>query len=328
MKKLLTFLAVAAMLTGCANRGGARGGAADEAQEPALNEVAVNADSLYGFVEAQVALGPRTPGSKAHAECVALIQSELHRMGVDTVEVQRAPVTTFKGDRFTAQNILGRINPKAANRVLFLAHYDTRPWADNDPDEANHTTPVVGANDGGSGVACLLEAARVLAPSLPDSLGLDLLFVDMEDSGESNSSDEDELSWCLGSQEWVKALPYSAANRPRFGILFDMVGGTDARFHREYFSQRHAAPIVNKVWDIARRSGFADRFLNETGGGIVDDHLWMNRAGIPCINIIESRNPQTGAFNPTWHTVTDDLLHIDRASLKAAAQTAVNSVIN
>lgn len=321
-------MAVTAILGGCANRGGARSDAAEQAQETTLKEVAVNPDSLYHFVEAQVALGPRTPGSKAHAQCVELIQSQLRRMGVDTVELQRAPVTTFKGERFTAQNILGRINPSATDRVLFLAHYDTRPWADNDPDAANHSTPVMGANDGGSGVACLLEAARVLAPTLPDSLGLDLLFVDMEDSGESNSADEDELSWCLGSQEWIKALPYTGANRPRFGILFDMVGGQNARFHREYFSQRHAAPILNKVWDIARRSGFSDRFINETGGGIVDDHLWMNRAGIPCINIIESRNPDTGAFNPTWHTVNDDLLHIDRASLKAAAQTAVNSVLN
>ena len=293
-----------------------------------LRTVPVCADSLYSHVERQVTLGPRTPGSEAHERCVALITGYLKACGVDTVVIQSAPVTTFKGEKFTAKNILGRINPEAADRVLLLAHYDTRPWADSDPDESMHDTPIDGANDGASGVAVLMETARVLAPELPDSLGVDLLFVDMEDSGESGGSGDTEETWCRGTQEGVKQMPYTTENRPRFGILLDMVGGRDALFHREYFSQRHASPVVDKVWSIARRSGFGERFVNQPGGAVVDDHLFVNRAGIPCIDIIESINGQTGSFNPTWHTMGDNLSGIDRNTLKAAAQTVVNTILN
>ena len=172
-----------------------------------------------------------------------------------------------------------------------------------------------------------METARVLAPALHDSIGVDLLFTDMEDSGQSGGGDT-EATWCLGTQEWVKQLPYTSENRPMFGILLDMVGGSDARFHREYFSDRHASPVVDKVWNIARRSGFGETFINTSGGAIVDDHLFINRAGIPCIDIIESINEHTGSFNPTWHTTADNISAIDRKSLCAAAQTVVNTILN
>lgn len=309
--------------------GATSGGTAETgAVADSLRTVAVNADSLYNHVERQVQLGPRTPGSKAHADCVTLIETYLRDCGVDTVSIQNAPVTTYTGERFTARNILGQINPSATDRVLLLAHYDTRPWADNDEDPSARQTPIDGANDGASGVAVLMEVARVLSGELPDSLGLDLLFVDMEDSGESGSNEDTEATWCLGTQEWVKQMPYTQANRPQFGILLDMVGGMGAKFHREYFSQRHASPVVDKVWNIARRSGLEERFVNRQGGGVVDDHLFINRAGIPCIDIIESLNEHTGSFNPTWHTHADNLAGIDRTTLRDAAQVVVNTILN
>ena len=315
----------AATLSSCA--GGNRSAtAASAANADTLRTVAVSADSLYSHVVKQVELGPRTPGSTAHGRCVELITGYMNECGVDTTMVQTAPVTTFKGEKFTAKNIFAQINRAADNRVLLLAHYDTRPWADSDPDEAMHGTPIDGANDGASGVAVLMEVARVLAPQLPDSIGVDLLFVDMEDSGESGGDSEE--TWCLGTQEWIRQMPYNSDNRPRFGILLDMVGGTDALFHCEYFSQRHASPVVDKVWNIARRSGFGDRFVNKNGGAVVDDHLFINRAGIPCIDIIESINEHTGSFNPTWHTMADNIANIDRRSLQAAAQTVVNTILN
>lgn len=283
-----------------------------------------NADSLYGFVARQVELGPRTPGSEAHEACGDMIVGMLKGYGIDSVAEQYASVTTFDGKRFKARNIMGCINPSCNRRVLLLAHYDTRPWADNDLDEASRATPVVGANDGGSGVAILLEVARLLGRNEPDSVGIDLLFVDMEDSGDSGG---DEDTWCLGTQEWVKQMPYTAENRPRYGILLDMVGGHDACFHREYFSEQAAAPHVDRIWAVARESGYGDRFVNRRGGAVVDDHIHINRAGIPCVDIIESVNADTGSFNPTWHTTGDDMSGIDRNSLKAVAQTVLNAVL-
>lgn len=279
-----------------------------------------DADSLYAFTEAQVKLGPRVPGTEAHKACRELLIAELTRMGVDTVSVQTVPVTFHDGKHATAYNIMGSINPSANDRVLLLAHYDTRPTADEDPYAANHSRPIDGANDGASGVAVLLETARVLAQHPAGNLGVDLLFVDAEDSGETGG---DESTWCLGSQEWAKNPPYTNENRPAFGILLDMVGGADARFPREYISDRYARSVNDKVWSTAAAAGYSDRFPNSTGGSIIDDHIYINRAGIPCIDIIESANPQTGSFNPTWHTMDDNLSNIDRNTLRAVADVVI-----
>lgn len=324
MKKIIGLLSLLISFAACS---GAKGntGSSEADTEATAPSFTANADSLYTYVEAQVVLGPRTPGSQAHDWCADLIETTLRQAGVDSIAVQLAPVTTFNGEHFTTRNIMGCINPTATRRVLLLAHYDTRPWADNDNDPTAHSTPVDGANDGASGVAVLLETARVTARTLPDSIGLDLLFVDMEDSGESGPGDT-ENSWCLGTQEWVKQMPYTTQNRPMFGILLDMVGGHEAVFHREYISNAMAPAVVNRVWAVARDSGYSDRFVNKPGGAVVDDHLFINRAGIPCIDIIESLNPATGTFNPTWHTTDDNLGGIDRNTMKIVAQTVLNTI--
>ncbi len=324
MIKAIGIAAVLTLVSGCTGAK-QRPSATGEQASAATPSYTANADSLYSHVERQMAFGPRTPGSEGHRECGDMIVSRLHAYGVDSVAQQHAPVTLYNGSRFTARNILGSINPTADQRILLLAHYDTRPWADNDPDPDNHSKPVPGANDGASGVAVLLETARLLGRALPDSIGVDLLFVDLEDSGVSGGEGTEE-TWCLGTQEWVKHMPYTADNCPRFGILLDMVGGADARFHREYFSNRAAPSLVNRVWAIAREAGYGDRFINTQGGAVVDDHLFINRAGIPCIDIIESTNPATGSFNPTWHTIDDDLPAIDRNTLKAVTQTVLNVI--
>ncbi|MDE6360765.1 MAG: M28 family peptidase [Muribaculaceae bacterium] len=284
--------------------------------------VAADADSLFGFVETQVGFGPRNPGSEGHAACRRYLAEMLKAYGVDTVTLQQAPVSTWKGERMTAYNILGRINPGAKDRVLLLAHYDTRPWADEDPGEENRATPIDGANDGASGVAVLLETARCLQKARPDSIGVDLLLVDLEDSGRSGGGDED--SWCLGTQKWVEEMPYTSTDRPMYGVLLDMVGGKDAIFHREHISQTYAKRVVDKIWALANASGHADRFPNSMGGSVIDDHLYVNQAGIPCVDIIESYNPHTGSFNPTWHTTSDNLAAIDRETLRVVTQVVLN----
>lgn len=325
MKKLIGILTMACVFAACSGAKGHQAAGGTEAEAAVTARFNADADSLFRYVADQVALGPRTPGTEAHRLCGDMITARLKAYGVDSVATQYAQVTTFDGTRQTARNIMGCINPGASERVLLLAHYDTRPWADNDPEAEERTRPVTGANDGASGVAVLLETARLLGQSLPDSVGVDLLFVDMEDSGTSDGPDS-ESTWCLGTQEWVKQMPYTAQNRPRFGILLDMVGGQGAVFHREYLSHQLAPGIVDRVWAVARESGFADRFVNSVGGAVVDDHLFINRAGIPCIDIIESVNPHTGSFNPYWHTSGDNLGNIDRSTLKAAAQVVLNTV--
>lgn len=325
MKKITGIFALACVFAGCSGAKGHQSEGSPESEPAAKVRFEADADSLFRYVSDQVELGARVPGSDAHRRCGDMIVERLGRYGIDSVAVQEVPVTTFDGVRHSARNILGCINPGATQRVLLLAHYDTRPWADSDPAAEERSRPVPGANDGASGVAVLLEAARLLGRALPDSLGVDLLFTDMEDSGTSDGP-ESESSWCLGTQEWVKQMPYTAANRPRYGILLDMVGGQGAVFHREYFSNQLAPGVVDRVWAVARESGYGDRFVNSTGGAVVDDHLFVNRAGIPCIDIIESVHPHTGSFNPSWHTVSDNIGAIDRATLKAAAQVVLNTI--
>lgn len=314
-------------LTACGCTGKSVQQADNAAHTPSVQtQFIANADSLLAAVAAQTRLGPRTPGSDAHRLCGDLIINRLHAAGIDSVAVQLAVVDTPDGKHPTARNILGSINPDATERVLLLAHYDTRPTADNDPDPSLRSTPIDGANDGASGVAVLLEIARLLGRSTPHAVGIDLLFTDVEDSGESGMNGGDD-TWCLGTQQWVRQMPYTSANKPRYGILLDMVGGRDARFHREHFSDRMAPAIVNRVWAVARESGFGDRFINSPGAAVIDDHIHIGNAGIPCIDIIESLNEHTGSFNPTWHTSADRLEAIDPETLKAVAQTVVNTII-
>ena len=285
-------------------------------------QIEFNADSAYCQVQAQVDFGPRVPGTEEHTRCAEYLVSELNRYGVDTVIQQKTTVTAFNGDKLPINNIMGQINKDAVVRVLLLAHWDTRPWADAEADESKHSMPIPGANDGGSGVGVLLEIARCLQEKKP-AIGVDILFVDAEDYGTSSGAED---SWCLGTQYWIKNMPYSPSRRPKYGILLDMVGGKNAKFYREYISQYSASPIVDKVWTVAAALGYAGKFVNELCPSIVDDHFYVNQGGIPCIDIIECQNPQTNSFNPTWHTLDDNMSNIDKQSLKAVGQTLLNVI--
>ena len=322
MIRLICTFTIIALLTSCGGQK-TNGSDSDTTMQPVMT---ANADSLYRYVADQVGFGPRTPGSAGHEACRQYIAGKLGEFGADTILLHEAPVTTYLNDNFTAYNIMGQFNPGARKRLLLVAHYDTRPWATEDHDEGMRNKPIPGANDGGSGVAVLLETARNIEENRPDSLGIDLLFVDVEDSGQSETWGAAEETWCLGTQQWVKDMPYDDFNRPEFGILVDMVGGKDAKFHREFFSQQDAKPYLDKVWAIADASGYADRFPNDIGGAAMDDHVYINRAGIPCINIIENAHPSTDSFNPTWHTMGDNLGAIDRKTMKMVTQVILNTV--
>ncbi|MBQ2838926.1 MAG: M28 family peptidase [Muribaculaceae bacterium] len=296
---------------------------ADNAPTTITPRMEFNADSAYRNVQAQVDFGPRVPGMDSHAKCARYLVNELKRFGADSIIEQKTTVTAFNGDKLPINNIMGQFNKDAVKRVLLLAHWDTRPWADAEADASKHSTPIDGANDGGSGVGVLLEIARCLGVEKP-TIGVDILFVDAEDYGQSQGDDEN--TWCLGTQNWIKNLPYTPGSIPEYGILLDMVGGKDAKFHREYASQYLAGHIVDKVWTMAVASGYGNVFVNEVGGSVMDDHVYVNQANIPCIDIIENNNPSTSSFNPTWHTLNDNMSNIDRQSLKAVGQTVLNLI--
>jgi hypothetical protein len=287
--------------------------------------VKFNADSAYYFVKAQCDFGPRVPGTEAHARAVKFLSEQL-RASCDSVIMQRAELTTYDGVKLDACNIIGEINPAAKQRILLLAHYDCRPWADNDPDQTKHKEPVMGANDAASGVGVLLEVARAMKAK-KSNVGVDILFVDAEDWGNNGGGEDTENTWGLGTQYWV-AHPHHDGYRPMYGILLDMVGASGAKFKREYFSVADANDVLSNVWNIAAKSGFSSYFSSESGGAVTDDHVFVNHGGIPCIDIIDMQggSGQDSGFFSGWHTTHDTIDVIDRATLNAVGQTLLDLI--
>ena len=278
-----------------------------------------NADSAYSFVVKQVEFGPRVPNTPAHVACGDYLIQKLKDYGSDVI-VQPASVRAFDGTILKIRNFIGSYNPEMDYRILLCAHWDTRPFADQDTAQQNK--PIVGANDGASGVAVLLEIARQLAASKPN-VGVDIIFFDGEDYGQPENSKLPyvENSYCLGSQHWART-PHVPGYRANFGILLDMVGAKHATFTMEQTSVQYAPYVVEKVWKTAARIGYGDYFLFQQTAPIVDDHYYINTiARIPTIDIIHYDPATKSKFFRHWHTHGDDLSVIDPNTLKAIGQT-------
>jgi Zn-dependent M28 family amino/carboxypeptidase len=212
---------------------------------------------------------------------------------------------------------------------LLCAHWDCRPWADNDPDEANWKKPILAANDAASGVAVMLEIARLIAPDtcrLSPTLGIDFICFDAEDYGypQWETIDDPGNTWALGSKYWAEN-PHTPGYKARYGILLDMVGGQGAQFYQEIMSKHYAKHIVDKVWRAASVVGYGSSFPMAEGTGVTDDHIPVNTvANIPCIDIIPHYpNCEQSSFGPTWHTLKDDMDHLDKNTLLAVGQTII-----
>lgn len=307
--------------------------ASSTSQQSTEKTVAFDVDSAMSYLKAQVDFGPRVPGSDAHSKCGDWLVDKLKSIGADTVIIQKATVKGLHGENIPIRNIIGRFNTSAAKRALLLAHWDTRPWADEDSDPANHNTPIDGANDGASGVAVLLEIARNIKANGTQS-GVDILFTDAEDGGLSAPDDADaatiqkyEDTWCRGTQYFVANPPYENALNVEYAILLDMVGGRDAIFPAEYFSYQSSPRMTERVIRQAQRMGVASRFPRRVAGAINDDHVPLIKSGIQAIDIIEAANAETGGFNPTWHTLNDNITNIDPATIDAVGRV-VTAVIN
>ncbi len=284
-----------------------------------------DADSAYAFCEKQCSFGERTMNSKAHDDCAQWIVDKFKQYGCTVIE-QKADLKGFDGTILKSNNIIASYKPELTTRILLCAHWDSRPWADNDPDSTNWRKPVMAANDGASGIAVMLEVARQIQKADSLQIGVDFVCFDAEDWGVPQWSDATDNgdSWALGAQYWAEN-PHKPGYEARFGILLDMVGGTGARFYQEGMSRQFAQSIVNKVWAAARTAGYESLFPNEQGGFVTDDHIPVNqKAGIPTVDIIAYYpNCQQSSFGPTWHTVNDTMENIDRNILKAVGQTVI-----
>ncbi len=287
-----------------------------------VNVPAFNPDSAYRYVAEQVAFGPRVPNTPAHDSCAAYLAAKLASFGAEVV-VQRATVQAWDGTPLRIQNIVGQFQPEKASRLLLFAHWDTRPYADEDADASRRQEPILGANDGASGVGVLLEMARLLGQT-PTSLGVDIIFFDAEDYGNPTASDME--SWCLGSAHWARQ-PHKAGYRARNGILLDMVGGHGATFTQESYSLEYAPDMVRKFWRAASDLGYSGYFpVVETRFVGIDDHVPVSEiAGIPSINIIQF-NPENGGFGSFWHTHDDDMDAVSKTTLEAVGRSLARVV--
>lgn len=293
-----------------------------------MNVPAFNEDSAYDFIAKQVAFGPRVPNSKGHQACGEYLINTLNRY-CDTVIVQKADLTAFDGNVLKSKNIIASFKPERAKRVMLCAHWDTRPFADQA--ETNKNTPIEGANDGGSGVAVLLEIARQFSLKKPD-VGVDIILFDSEDYGQPENSGFPVMqhSYCLGSQYWAQNL-HKPNYYAKYGILLDMVGGKDAVFTQELASMKFASRVVKKVWNTAAALGFGGRFLFQKTNLVIDDHYYINNYAngrVPTIDIIEHDAATTNKFYKHWHTHEDKLEHIDKNTLKAVGQTVMHVIYN
>lgn len=291
--------------------------AAEGAEAPAAVRPPFDADSAYAFVERLVTFGPRVPNTEAHRKAGDWLAATLRGYGWDVTE-QRATLEAFDGTPLQARNIFGRLNPETEERLLLLAHWDSRPWADSDPDPQKRSQPVPGANDGASGVGVLLETARQLSAA-GSKAGVDILFVDAEDWG----SHDDEDSWALGTRHFAENPP-ADGYRPSGAILLDMVGSPQASFGYEYFSAQANPSLLRKVWRKAAALGHGKYFHTGFGGAVTDDHVELIKRGIPAIDIIDYRNSggYTG-FDPVWHTAADDMRNISTETLRAVGETVL-----
>ncbi len=264
------------------------------------------------YLKAQCAFGPRVPGLPGHEQCLEFLEREL---GFWADTVYRQPFEYYSYDQKTKlhlTNLVARIAPEKPNRVLLCAHWDTRPFADRDPDSSKRAQPILGANDGASGVAVLLEIARQLYMQ-PVAIGVDIAFFDGEDFGHEGVIND----YLIGSEHFITDLPQP---QPRWAILLDMVGDADLHLPYEIYSYRYARAVVDKIYAAAQRQQ-ATPFENRAGVPIMDDHLPLLKAGIPAADIIDFDYPY-------WHTISDTPEQCSAWSLGQVGRTVLDVLRN
>lgn len=291
-----------------------------------VNTPSFSADSALAFLSHQLEFGFRNPGSKGHDACAKYLHNTMAKW-CDTVISQPFTTELWNGQSVKGINIISSINPSSYDRILLCAHWDSRLWADHDPDKNNHHSPILGANDGASGVALLMEMARAMSQKRP-SVGIDFIFFDVEDQGLPEWAEVEyrDNTWCKGSQYWA-SNPHRPFYRATYGILFDMVATPEPRFTKEEISRRYAQIPLDKIWTAANILGYGQVFVNQNTDAILDDHMYINQiAGIPTIDIVQN-SPECSFFK-YWHTVGDNLDAVNGQSMKLVADVVMKVIYN
>ncbi len=319
-----------------------------------LDRPAFCADSAYAYIEKQMSFGPRVPNSKGHNDCAVWLIQKLRSFGAE-VELQRGQMPDYRGHMQQIYNIIAHFSPSSSPRILLGAHYDTRPWCDEEENYSDRFYNVPGANDGASGVGVLLEVARQIGlrqkchnDSINDQMvnvPVDIIFFDCEDMGTPRvyTGVEREDTWCLGSQLW--ATNYAQRSNPqfsessnsqivkssnpqyRFGIVLDMVGAPDASFPKEMYSTQYAGNYQQQIWAAAQKLGYGSMFNNQQSYPITDDHYYINYiAGIPCVDVIHYDIRNATGFPHWWHTRNDNMDNISKSTLQAVGEVVMSQL--
>jgi Peptidase family M28 len=276
---------------------------------------AFDGNNAFLYLKHQTDFGPRTPGSPAHDKCLIFLESEMEKYA-EAVNRQEFSHKGYDGKNIGMTNIISSFNLKATTRILLLAHWDSRPFCDEDPNPQNHNKPVLGANDGASGIAILMEIGRHLKEQSP-AVGVDMLFTDGEDYGKRR----DNQNYFLGARYFAKNI--SPGFKPAFGILLDMVGDAQLEIPKDQYSLRYAPEIMELIWSKARELG-VDQFSDKLQGFVMDDHLPLNEVGIKTVDLIDFAYPDES--NRYWHTIEDTPDKCSAESLEAVGRVLLNVI--
>jgi len=243
----------------------------------------------YSYLQEQCGFGSRVPNSEAHNRCKDYLYLKLTASADVCRKQDFIYYDQMRTDTLYLTNIIASFKPEDKHRILLCAHWDSRPWADEEADSSLHSQPVMGANDGASGVAVLMVIAEVFKNN-PPPFGVDIVFFDGEDYGQSGKADE----WLLGSKYFAKNI---GGYLPHYVILIDMIGDSELNIYKENYSQTHANWVVSRIWKAAELEN-AEHFLPDIGKSIYDDHIPFLEIGIPAVDIID-------IDYKWWHTIHD-----------------------
>jgi len=251
--------------------------------------------NAFRYLVEQCEFGPRNPGSNGYKQCLDYLQNTLSGFA-DTILLQPFVLDDFVNEKsYDLTNIIARFKVDEPEQLLIGAHWDTRPWADEDPVPEKRNDPIIGANDGASGVAVILELARILNAS-PPPIGITLVLFDGEDMGRSGTP----KSYAQGSLAFAKDLPIE---KPDEAIILDMIGDAELHIPIERYSYQQNRQLVKKLWSLAKGLSL-DAFESRIEYSIYDDHvpLWAE-AKIPAVDIIDFNYPNS--YTNYWHTTQD-----------------------
>jgi len=268
-----------------------------EASQAKLAPAPIDGDRAYGYLKKICMIGPHPAGTPANAKVRAMVADHFRKLGGQVREQPLTGADPITGGPVAMANLIGSWFPERTERVVLGAHYDSRPFPDEDPDPVKRKQPFLGANDPGSGIALLMEIANHLKDSATP-WGVDLVLFDGEELVHGGGQDQ-RGEYFFGSKAFAKEYAERKKDAPHYaaGLVFDMVGGKDLKIEKEQYSIEFANRLVNDVWAVAR-SLKIPQFRDRVGMAVYDDHLPLNNGGIPAIDIIHFPYRH-------WHTASD-----------------------